>query len=48
MNKNVYLEELLQKGYKETWDYQSGLLQSIVDTKINNRKNDTSLPTNNY
>jgi len=48
MNKNVYLEELLQKDYKETWDYQSALLQTIVDAKIKNRKENTSLPTNNY
>jgi len=48
MNKNVYLEELSQKDYKETWDYQADLLQNIVDVKINNRKEDTSLPTKNH
>ena len=48
MNKNVYLEELLQKDYKDTWDYQADLLQSIVDTKIKNRRTESTLPTNNY
>jgi len=48
MNKNVYLEELLQKDYKETWDYQAGLLQSIVDQKIQNRRSETTIPTKNY
>lgn len=48
MNKNVHLEELLQKDYKETWDYQADLLQAIVDVKIQNRKNETSLETKNY
>lgn len=48
MNKNVHLEELSQKDYKETWDYQSDLLQSVVDVKIKNRRNETSLKTKNY
>jgi len=48
MNKKIYLEELLQKDYKETWDYQASLLQEIVDLKIQNRRNETTLPTENY
>lgn len=48
MNKKIYLKELLQKDYKETWDYQADLLQDIVDVKIQNRRNETSSITNNY
>ncbi|CAA0154457.1 Lipoate biosynthesis protein B LipB (Octanoyltransferase) [Tenacibaculum maritimum] len=48
MNKNIYLEELLKKDYKETWDYQSDLLQSIIDLKIKNRREGTNIPTKNY
>lgn len=48
MNKNIYLIELSQKDYKETWDYQSNLLQGIVDTKIRSRKEAQELPTDNY
>ncbi|CAA0177361.1 lipoyl(octanoyl) transferase LipB [Tenacibaculum maritimum] len=48
MNKNIYLEELLKKDYKETWDYQSDLLQSIIDLKIKNRREGTDIPTKNY
>ncbi|AUC16199.1 lipoyl(octanoyl) transferase [Tenacibaculum sp. SZ-18] len=48
MNKNVSLIELNQKDYKETWDYQSDLLQGIVDTKIRNRRENLSIETNNY
>lgn len=48
MNKNVQLIELLQKDYKETWDYQTTLLQEIVDLKIENRKNNRAIPTQNY
>ncbi|CAM1340212.1 lipoyl(octanoyl) transferase LipB [Tenacibaculum amylolyticum] len=48
MNKNVYLTELLQKDYKETWDYQTDLLQSIIDVKIKNRREKQSNQTDNY
>ncbi|CAA0147805.1 lipoyl(octanoyl) transferase LipB [Tenacibaculum maritimum] len=48
MNKNIYLEELLKKDYKETWDYQSDLLESIIDLKIKNRREGTDIPTKNY
>ena len=48
MNKNIQLKELFQKDYKETWDYQAGLLQDIVDTKISNRRKQTNMATENY
>jgi len=48
MNKNIFLEDLLSKDFKDTWDYQANLLQSIVDTKISNRRNETNYPTDNY
>lgn len=48
MNKNVFFEDLLQKDYKEVWDYQTKLLQNTVDLKIQNRKNKTVIPTENY
>ncbi len=48
MNKNVNLIELNQKDYKETWDYQSDLLQGIIDTKIRNRREELSIETDNY
>jgi lipoyl(octanoyl) transferase len=48
MNKNILLKNLGDKDYKETWDYQSDLLQEIVDLKISNRKNNTSIETKNH
>ncbi len=48
MNKNIYLVELFQKDYKATWDLQAELLQSIVDLKIKNRREEKQLRTNNY
>lgn len=49
MNKTVLLEDLSLKDYKETWDYQSQLLQNIVDTKVKNRReNLTEITTNHF
>lgn len=48
MNKNILLKNLGVKDYKDTWDYQTDLLQDIVDLKISNRKNNESLQTDNH
>ncbi|WP_242082294.1 lipoyl(octanoyl) transferase LipB [Aestuariivivens sediminis] len=48
MNKQVILQDLGFKDYKQTWDYQEELFRGIVDTKIKNRHEETSLKTNNY
>lgn len=48
MNKTIQLTDLSVKDYKETWDYQTQLLQEIVDVKIANRRTDTQQPTKNY
>lgn len=48
MNKQVVLQELNKKDYKETWDYQEELFKEIVDLKIRNRREDLNLPTPNY
>lgn len=48
MNKTILLKDLSLKDYKETWDYQSQLLQKIVDTKISNRRNNLSDDTQNH
>ena len=48
MNKTILLKDLSLKDYKETWDYQSQLLQKIVDTKISNRRNNLSDVTQNH
>ena len=38
MNKKIQLQDLGNKDYKETWDYQEQLFKQIVDIKIQNRK----------
>lgn len=48
MNRNILLKDLSVKDYKETWDYQSELLQEIVAIKIDNRRNNTKKDTKNH
>jgi len=48
MNKSVEIQDLGNRDYKETWDYQEELFKGIVDTKIKNRREDARLKTNNY
>ncbi|MBU3010392.1 lipoyl(octanoyl) transferase LipB [Polaribacter vadi] len=48
MNRNIELKDLLVKDYKETWDYQTELLQETVDVKISNRRNDLQETTKNH
>ncbi|MDP5157062.1 MAG: lipoyl(octanoyl) transferase LipB [Flaviramulus sp.] len=48
MNKQVALQDLGFKDYKQTWDYQEQLFKGIVDTKIKNRREEAGLKTKNY
>ena len=48
MNKQIELQDLGYKDYKETWDYQEALFKGIVDAKIKNRREETALKTKNY
>ncbi|MCR9182782.1 MAG: lipoyl(octanoyl) transferase LipB [Flavobacteriaceae bacterium] len=48
MNKKVTLHDLGSKDFKETWDYQETLFQSIIDAKIKNRRENAGLETQNY
>ena len=48
MNTSILLQDLGTKDYKDTWDYQTSLLQEIVDIKIKNRRENQSKTTNNY
>ena len=47
MNKKVQLQELGNKDYKDTWDYQEELFKQIVDLKIQKR-NSPEIITPNY
>ncbi len=48
MNKIIQLQDLGNKDYKGTWDYQEELFKGIVDIKIQNRRDATFIPTPNY
>ena len=48
MNKNITLQYLGTKDYKETWEYQELLFKEIVDLKIKNRREELELETPNY
>ena len=48
MNKTIQLQDLGNKDYKATWEYQEELFKAIVDLKIRNRREELNLPTRNY
>ncbi|MAM19658.1 MAG: lipoyl(octanoyl) transferase LipB [Christiangramia sp.] len=48
MNKEVEVQNLGKKDYKETWDYQEQLFQETLDLKIRNRRENANEPTQNY
>jgi lipoyl(octanoyl) transferase len=48
MNKIIQLQDLGNKDFKSTWDYQETLFQEIINLKIKNRREELKLPTPNY
>ncbi len=48
MNKQIKVQDLGHKDYKETWDYQEQLFKAIIDQKIKNRREEANLATSNH
>ena len=48
MNKDVFLQDLGHRDYKETWDFQEELFREILDLKIRNRRENLELETPNH
>ena len=48
MNKQVVVQDLGVKDYKETWDLQEQIFKNIIDLKIKNRREETRLSTPNH
>jgi lipoyl(octanoyl) transferase len=48
MNKQVELQDLGHKDYKQAWEYQEELFKGIIDVKIKNRREELSAETKNY
>ena len=48
MNKEVLVQHLGVKDYKDTWDYQEELFKRTLDLKIRNRREDLNMDTENH
>ena len=48
VNKNINLEDLGNRDYKETWDYQEQLFKETLDIKVKNRREGAGLETPNH
>ncbi|MGB1042203.1 MAG: lipoyl(octanoyl) transferase LipB [Tenacibaculum sp.] len=48
MNKNIRISDLGKKDYKETWDYQSELLNEVISLKRKKRDGAEDIITPNY
>ena len=46
-NKKVYLQDLGNKDYKETWDFQENIFAKVVEQKKQKREN-SNIETSNY
>ena len=47
-NKQILLQDLGYKDYKQTWDYQEALLKETVSQKIDNKRNNQQQATKNH
>ncbi|MBJ2173210.1 lipoyl(octanoyl) transferase LipB [Aureibaculum sp. A20] len=47
-NKNIQLQDLGTKDYKDTWDYQEELFDAIIQIKRKNRNENLTLETPNH
>jgi len=48
LNKSIEIQDIGSRDYKETWDYQEELFTEILNIKIKNRRENTSIETPNY
>jgi lipoyl(octanoyl) transferase len=48
LNARIEIQDLGNKDYKETWDYQEKIFKGIIDLKIKNRRENTNIETPNY
>ncbi|MCW5520222.1 lipoyl(octanoyl) transferase LipB [Aureitalea sp. L0-47] len=48
MNRTIEIQDLGNKDYKDTWDYQEELFREILDLKIRNRRENLELETPNH
>ncbi len=46
--QHIQLQDIGLTNYKDAWDYQNIIFQKIIDLKLENRNNNTAIPTPNY
>ncbi len=46
--KTIKFKDIGLKAYKDAWEYQNTIFQKIIDLKLENRNNETQIPTPNY
>lgn len=47
-NKKIQLQDLGNKDYKQTWDYQEAVFKEIVDLKFQKRNNPETITPNHF
>jgi lipoyl(octanoyl) transferase len=48
VNRSIQIQDLGLKDYKETWDYQEEIFKEVIDLKVRNRRENTTIQTPNY
>lgn len=48
MNRKIFVQDLGEKDYRDTWEYQEQLFQKTLDLKIANRREGTEVETPNH
>ena len=48
MNKEIFIQDLGLRDYKQTWDLQEKIFKQIIERKIRNRRENTTIKTPNY
>ena len=48
MNKTIQLKDLGIQDFKKTWDYQDAIFNKIIHQKIQNRRDESNIETDNF
>ena len=48
MNKTIQLKDLGTQDFKKTWDYQDAIFNKIIQQKIQNRRDESNIETDNF
>jgi len=48
LNKEIFIQDLGLRDYKQTWDLQEKIFKQIIERKIRNRRENSTIKTPNY